>query len=264
MAKDILSTQNFTGGAGITGLPAGANTGEPVTFEQLNAISEGIAWKDSVRAASTANVTVASPGASLDGITLATNDRILLKNQTAPAENGIYVWNGSAVPATRAADMNLAPEFESAVASVEEGTANGGTTWRQTAVNLTVGTTAVAWVAFGTVAPAASETVAGIAEIATQAETDTGTDDVRMVTPLKLATYAGRAKRFAADVGDASATSIAVNHNLNTRDCIVRVRKNAGNYDDVECDIQRTSVNQVTLVFAAAPSLNGLRVIVIA
>jgi len=43
----------------------------------------------------------------------------------------------------------------------------------------------------GGAAAAASESVSGIAELATQAETDAGSDDLRIVTPLKLATYSG-------------------------------------------------------------------------
>lgn len=61
---------------------------------------------DAVRCASTANVTISAPGAALDGVTLAVGDRILLKDQTTASENGIYIWNGAAVAATRATDMS--------------------------------------------------------------------------------------------------------------------------------------------------------------
>ena len=52
-------------------------------------------------------------------------------------------------------------------------------------------------------------------------------------------------------------------HNLNSRDVIVRVFPNSGQYDDVEVDVQRTSVNAVALVFATAPATNAYRVVVI-
>lgn len=264
MAKDILSDHNFVGGAKITGLPAAVAAGHAVEFAQFLAAIEGLAWKDDVRLVATTNVTIATPGATINGVTMAAGDRMLLTAETAPADNGIYIWNGAAVPATRAPDMSSSAEFNSAVVTATEGTANPGTTWRQTAVNPTVGTTAIVFTSFQTAAPSSSETVAGILEIATQAETDAGTDDARAVTPLKLTTFSGKAKRYAAQLGDGSATSIAITHNLNTRDVNVQVYKNAGNYDTVDCECQRTSVNQITLIFATAPASNALRVIVVA
>lgn len=259
MALDVQRSLDFGNARRITNLPDGVGAQEPATVAQLNAAVEGIAWKDSVRVRTGSNVTVASPGASLDGVALAANDRVLLGAQTAPAENGIYIWNGAAVPMTRSLDMNVAAEVEQAVTTVEEGT-SAGTSWRQTIVNVTLGTTGLAWTTFGTAASAASETVAGIAELATQAETDAGTDDLRMVTPLKLATSVFASKKFAVNFGDGSATSYAINHNLNSFDVDVEVFRNSGNRDTVLCEIQRTTVNQVTLVFDSAVASNALRV----
>lgn len=248
----------------ITNLAAGAATGEPVTFEQLNSAMEAIAWKDNVRAATTANISIAAPGAAIDVVTMAINDRFLAKNQTSQPENGIYIWNGAATPATRAADSSTFDELESAVTTVDEGTSNAGTTWRQTQVNGVIATNNVIWTAFGAAVAAASETVSGIAELATQAETDAGSDDLRIVTPLKLATYSGRAKRYAVDVGDGSSTSIVVTHNLNTLDCVVYVRENGGSKREVIVEKQHTGVNSVTLLFDVAPASAAYRAIVVA
>jgi len=90
----------------------------------INAISNGQSWKDYCRAASTGNINIMAPGATIDGVTLATNDRILLKNQTNADENGIYVWNGSAVAATRAVDADSASELASASVVISEGAVN--------------------------------------------------------------------------------------------------------------------------------------------
>lgn len=264
MGTPILSDQDFGGGAKITGLPQAIANGQPLVFEQLGAALEGLSWKDDVRAASTATINLAAPGASIDGVTMVSGNRFLAKNQTAGAENGIYIWNGSAVAATRAADMNVSAEFNSATVPVVEGTTNAGTTWRQTAANPTLGTTPVVFTSFNAGAGAASETSAGVAEIATQAETDAGTDDVRFVTPLKLATYAGRAKRYSADVGDGSNTAITLTHNLNTRDVVVVVRRNSGTYEHVMVDWGATTLNTVTLTFATAPTAAQYRATVTA
>lgn len=86
--------------------------------------------KDAVRAASVANITIATPGATIDGVTMATGDRFLAKNQTTGSENGIYVWDGAAVAATRATDFDADVEVtQGASIDVVEGTVNGNTRW---------------------------------------------------------------------------------------------------------------------------------------
>lgn len=258
---DVQRTLDFGNSRKIINLPDGTNPQDPATVAQLNAAVEGLAWKDSVRVSTQGNLSLASPGAAIDGITMAANDRVLVRAQTTTTENGIYIWNGAAVAMTRSLDASTFAELEQAVITVEEGT-NAGATYRQTAVNGVIGTNAVAFTVFGTSAPAASETVSGTAELATQAETDAGTDDLRIVTPLKLATSAFGTKKFNANVGDGSATSIAVTHNLNTRDVKVEVYRNSGNFDTVLVEVQRTSVNAVTLLFDAAPAANAYRVMI--
>lgn len=261
MATQVLANLDFNGVARIQNLPDASSPQEPATLAQLNSLVEGVAWKDSCRVATQANLTLASPGATIDGITMTTSDRVLVRAQTAGAENGIYIWNGAAVAMTRALDMNVAAEVEQAVTTVEEGT-SAGVTYRQTAVNVTLGTTSLVWSVFGTAAGAASETSAGIAEIATQAETDGGADDQRFITPLKLAGSPFARKSFQSNVGDGSATSITLTHNLGSRDVRVEVYRNSGNYDTVHCDVQRPTTNTVTLLFAAAPTAGQYRALV--
>lgn len=260
MAVPVNTKLDFGSRRGIIGLAAAQAADEPVTLAQLTAAIEGNAWKDSVRVASVANITIASPGATIDGITMASGDRFLAKNQTAQTENGIYVWNGAATPATRALDASDFGELEGAVVNVEEGT-NAGTQWRQTQVNGVIGTNNVVWTSFGTAAPLASETTAGLLEIATQGETDTGTDDSRALTPLKARTASWMMRKSTpTNIGDGSATSITYTHNLGTDDVRVYVREVGGLKRNVLCEIQHTNTTQVTLVFDAAPALNSLRV----
>jgi hypothetical protein len=261
MALDIKRTLDMGGVSRITNLPDGVGAQEPATVAQLNAAVEGINWKDSVRVSTQGNLNLASPGATIDGITMAANDRFLARLQTTTSEIGIYIWNGAAVPATRSLDMNSAAEVEQATTTVEEGT-NAGATYRQTAVNVTLGTTPLAWTLFGTSAGAASESSAGILELATQAETDAGTDDLRAVTPLKLATSVFATRKFNANFGDGSATSFVITHNFNTFDVEVEVVRNSGNRDTVLAEVQRTSLNAVTIVVDAAPAANAFRALV--
>src|SRR5262245_812832 len=263
MARKHLSDLDFNGQARVTGLLDPSAAQDAATKAYVDAAIEGTAWKDSCRVSTQSNLNLASPGATINGITMASGDRVLVRQQTTGAENGIYVWNGAATPATRAPDCSTAAELEQAVTTVEEGT-DAGATFRQTAVNFTLGSGTVTWSAFGTSAPSASETTAGIAEIATQAETDTGTDDTRIVTPLKLATAANAKKKLSQNVGDGSATQYDVTHNFNTRDVHVEVYRNASPWDSVGCDVERPDANTVRLRFASAPASNAYRVVVIA
>lgn len=110
----------------------------------------GLSWKDNVRAATTANGALATAfanGQSIDGVTLATGDRILIKNQTTGSENGIYVVNASGSP-TRAADAATGDSLINASVFVSEGTNNADTAWTCNNNTITIGTTAIAWVQF--------------------------------------------------------------------------------------------------------------------
>lgn len=260
-SKQILVDYDFANGSKIINLPDGVNPQDAATVAQLNTLIEGLAWKDSVRVAASSNINLAAPGASVDGVTMVLNDRFAAKNQTAPEDNGIYIWNGAATPATRAPDASTFDELESAVVSVEEGT-SAGTTWRQSAVNGTLGVTAIVWAAFGSSAGAATESSAGIAEIATQAETDAGADDARFVTPLKLATSTLMIGRHAQTFGDGAATSYTITHNLNSRDVTANVYRNSGLYDRVEVGIEHTTVNAITITTAALVASNALRAVI--
>lgn len=118
---------------------------------QVDALIAGLgaSWKATVRAASTANVTLASAvenGDVLDGVTLATGDRILLKNQTTASENGIYVVAASGAP-SRASDADTGAELVNAAVIVSEGTVNADTWWLCTTnAPITLGTTGLTFV----------------------------------------------------------------------------------------------------------------------
>jgi hypothetical protein len=262
MSREFHTDISMQSGARITGLPAAVAADEPVNLAQMQAQLEGVSWKDSVRVASTANLTLSGPGATIDAITMSSGDRVLVKNQTTQSENGIYIWTGAATPMTRATDASTFQELEAAVVIVEEGTANIGTKWRQTQVNGTIGSSNVVWAADTTTVPSASESTAGTLEIATQGETDAGTDDARAVTPLKLANWSGRKRKGSTNIGDGSATSFNIDHNFGFREVVVEVYKNSGNFDTVIVDVTRPTANRVTLTFAAAPALNAYTVVV--
>ena len=261
MASKLFQTDIDLGNVSkIVQAPNAVSDTDVPNFGQVKALVEGNSWKDGVRAASTANINLASPGAAIDGVTMAANDRFLAKDQTTASQNGIYVWNGAAVAATRALDGSTFAELEAAVTIVEEGTTNVGTKWRQTQVNGTIDVSNVVWVADSSSAPPASETTAGIAEIATQAETDTGTDDSRFLTPLKGKNASWMVKKFSQTIGDGSALSYVVTHNLNNQRCMVDVTLTGSTFDEVECEVEHTSANSVTIKVNTAPAAGAYTV----
>jgi len=263
MARKVLTNLDFGSIARITNLPDAQGAQEPATLAQLNAVKENLAWKDDVRVASTANVNIASPGNTIDGVAVNAGDRVLLKDQTVPSENGLYVWNGATSPLTRAMDAQAGADFNSAVVGINEGTVNGGSTWRQTQTGIAVGTTAILWTSFGSATPDATTATKGKAQLASQADVDAGTDTTRIVTPATLSNWVGRLRKAVATIGDGSATQIDVSHNLNSRDVQVELRANSGAYDFVDCAVSLPDANTARLNFAAPPASNSLRVIVL-
>lgn len=153
VSGDSMSTNAslvFSGTGTVTGLPAPANDTDAANKAYVDALTSGLSWKQAVRVATTANVDLASElenGDTIDGVALVTGDRVLVKNQSVSAENGIYVVQASGA-AVRASDMNAASEFDGAAVFVKEGTTNQGTGWTETATVSTVGTDTVAFSQF--------------------------------------------------------------------------------------------------------------------
>lgn len=261
MARKVFTDLDLNSVSKVINLATPSASGDAATKGYVDSLVEGLAWKDSCRVATQANTNLSAPGATIDGITMASGDRVLVRAQTTVPDNGIYVWNGAASAMTRSLDATTFAELEQAVTTVEEGT-SAGTSYRQDQVNGTIGSSNVSWQTFGTSAPSASETTAGIAEIATQAEVNTGTDDLRIVTPLKLANWSGRVKKYAVSIGDGSNTSYTVTHNLNSLDVTVTVFANSTG-DEVITDVTHATVNTLTIVFASAPASNAYRVVVV-
>lgn len=135
---NTISTTNSNGdlvlspnGTGTVTVPSGYKnrsgfgSNSLVSKEYVDAVKVGLDFKDSVRVASTANVTISGPGAAIDGVSLSSGDRVLLKNQTSAATNGIYIFNGAASAMTRATDADSTAEVTSGMfVFVEEGTTN--------------------------------------------------------------------------------------------------------------------------------------------
>ena len=121
MSKQILSDLDFTSASRLLNLLDPVAAQEPATKAYVDNAVEGLAWKDSCRVATVSNLNLTAPGATIDGISMVANDRVLVKNQSTASQNGIYIWNGAATPATRASDANTFAELEQAESEVEVG-----------------------------------------------------------------------------------------------------------------------------------------------
>lgn len=131
----------------LTNLADPVNAQDAATKNYVDNAVQGLDAKASCVTASTANITTLSGLLTIDGITLVSGDRVLVKNQTAQADNGIYVASASAW--ARASDMNVWAEVPNAYVFVEGGSTQADTGWVCTSnAGGTLGTTAITWVQF--------------------------------------------------------------------------------------------------------------------
>lgn len=212
----------------IGSLADGVASTDAATVGQLTALKSGMDWKDSVRAATTVAGTLASSfenGDSVDGVTLATGDRILIKNQSTGSENGVYTVNASGAP-TRATDADSSTEVTSGmVVPVEEGTTNADSIWILTTnAPITLGTTSL--------------------------------------TYSRIPIGGGTVTKFTATGPGSAGTTWAVTHSLGTSDITFKLRDASTNADLI-ADAVNTDNDTLTFTFGAPQSINSLKVTII-
>lgn len=170
----------------------------------------GQVLKGSVRVSVSTNVNTAAPGASLDGVTLTNGDVVLLYGQTTGSQNGPYVFNGAATPMTRAANWDSSGEAVlGSYWIVREGTRADNFAIMTNDTTFTLGTSTMAVTHISATASAA--------------------------VPYEI------------DLGDGSATTFTVTHNLGTKAVLVSVFRNASPYDEVDVYVARPTANTVTI-----------------
>lgn len=135
------------------GAPSGANDAVTKAYADaaVASVLADFQWKQSVRAATTVAGTLATSfenGDTVDGVVLVTANRILIKDQAAPAENGIYVVQASGAP-VRALDADNATELLQAAVFVQEGTTNAEKAFvNSTDAPIVINTTGLVFIAF--------------------------------------------------------------------------------------------------------------------
>ena len=132
VAADLLKLNEFTAPDGaisansqkITNLATPTADGDAASKSYVDGVSQGLDVKDSCVAATTGNITISTAlnnGDTLDGVSLSTNDRVLVKDQSTASENGIYIVGSS--PA-RADDLAAGADAAGMFTFVEQGTVN--------------------------------------------------------------------------------------------------------------------------------------------
>jgi len=285
----------------ITGLGDPTGDQDAATKAYVDAARAGLDVKASVRVAST--VDLALTGAqTIDGVSAIAGDRVLVKDQTLPAANGIYVVASGAW--SRSTDADISVKVTTGMfAFVSEGTTNADSGWVLTTNDaITLGTTELVFTqnsGVGQITAGAgltktgntldvggttdritiggdtvdiASTYVGQSSITTLGTIATGVWNGTDIAVADGGTGAGTAAgaktnlgfmtRYATSIGDGAATDYTVTHSLGTRDVVVSVHDNA-TYEEVFVNVEKTSTSAVTIRFAVAPSSNAYRVIVI-
>jgi hypothetical protein len=268
----------------ITNLASPVTATDAANKQYVDDVAQGLNIHAASFAATTANLNAtysngtAGVGATLtnagtqaafqtDGTSPALNARILVKDQSTTFQNGIYtlttVGSGSTNwVLTRATDFDTAAEIAGGdFTFVDAGTTLANTGWVQIDEVTTVGTDPIVWQQFsGAGTYTASNGVQLVGSnfsgvVVANGGLSVGATGFEVDTAIVV-------EKYAANVGNGSATSYTITHNLGTRDVIVSIYDNSSPYAEVICDVQHTSTTAITLLFSVAPTSNQYRVVV--
>jgi len=263
MAVKMLTGVDFTNQKAINVADPTAAT-DGANKQYVDNVARNLNWKDAVQAASTANVTLATPGATMDGVTLVPG-RVLLKNQTDATQNGIYDWAGPSTLLVRSQDANANGELRGGTAvTVVAGTVNGDKVFIITTPDgsVTIGTDSITWGVLGGGTTYTSSN--GVQLVGNHIRLDLA-DTAPGLTIGGSGVgvdYTTVARRIAGNIGNGSLTTIDFTHSFGHKDVLVQV-VDATSGETVYPDITRPDNNTVRMVFATAPTTNQYRVIVV-
>ena len=164
ISTQASSNVAITGGS-ITGLGSPSNNSDVAIKSYVDNLVTGLKTRIIVRAASTGNISLSSDlqnGDTLDGVTLATNDKVLIKSQSDNTQNGIYKVVASGT-ASRDPDFDTVDELAGQMNIVKEGSVNADSFHLCTTDSGTIGAVAIT---FTQVTPSSGGTVTqvGIAQ----------------------------------------------------------------------------------------------------
>lgn len=240
--------------------PQSAN--DAVNLQFIEDYFTGLNEKTAVLASSSGNINLDAPGSTIGGVTMPLNGRFLAPSQTNNTQNGIYIWNGASVPATRSSDANTPAELTNATVYVPDPTGTTvGVTYRQITRNPVIGTDPIIWTVQGSSVPDATTTTPGRVSLATAANINNNTDTGKVITVEALLASTVIKRQAKATIGNGTDSTFTVSHTFNTFDVDVKVRRSAGDRADVYPDITRASNGSVTITFSYVPSVGEFTVL---
>lgn len=203
-ASAVAADASATAAATSETNAAASETAAAASAAAAAASAAGMKWRPSVRAATTANITL-SGTQTIDGVSVIAGDRVLVKDQSTSADNGVY--DVAAGAWTRSSDLDTWAELVSAAVIVEEGTTNKDTVWICTVdQGGTLGSTSVTWSSLTFSLADGSVTAA---KLASDAVTTVKIGD-NQVTLAKLATMAANTVLVNATSASAVPTALAI------------------------------------------------------
>ena len=248
-----FNSQRITNLADPTGATDGANK------QYVDNTTQGLDAKMSVKAASTANLTL-SGTQTVDGIALIAGDRVLVKDQSTASGNGLYVVAAGAW--TRTTDMDAWTEVPAAYVWVEQGTVNADSGWVCTAdQGGTLGSTAITWTQFS----GAGAITAGAGLTKTGATLDVGAGTGITVAADTVAVDATIIPRFYSSATHGAGTTISITKATHgcraSRGLLVQVQDEATGNVEIP-DISVAATGDVTITYGASVTANSKRVTV--
>lgn len=208
-----------------SGVPSAAT--DLATKQYVDDARAGISVKDPVKVVATTNIVLTAPGANVDGVAMAVDDRFLATTQTTTTQNGVYLWKGAAVAAVRSLDTDTTGEvLDGSLVAVGQGT-QAGSQYIQTA------------------------TPAGAPGAWTQTW-----------TKYTVGSGGGVLKFAGSNPTLVAGTFASVTHGLNTTDVIATVRDNTTG-ETVNIDWKVLDANNIQLRADVAVTAGTLRVVVV-
>ena len=262
MARKVYNGLDLTN-TRIVNLASPSLATDAVNKQYVDNLVNGLTWKTAVQCATTTSgalSTAYAAGQVIDGYTLAANDRILIKNQTNAAENGLYIVQASGAPVT-SPDGSTGELSSNATVRVNNGSVNLDTAWTLTTVGtITVGTTNQTWVRSDSGTPYSAGN--GLNLSSNTFSVNAGTGIIADGTSTRVDPSVVARKYSPPAIGNGSSTSITVTHNLGTSTPVVVLRDaSTGAY--VDTDVAVVDSNNVTFTFASAPATGAFNVTII-
>lgn len=234
--------------------PLGAATKQYVDAVAANAAA-GLDPKNAVKWTTDADIALTG-NVAVPGGTTAAGDEVLVKNQSTPSQNGIYVAAAGAW--ARRSDAVQGLLTSGALVLVLGGTYAGSQFYLQTADPITVGTTSQTWITFAVGSTYTNGNGLNLTGNTFSAKPGLGITVDGSGINIDTAVVV---RKYSTLVGNGSLTTITVTHNLNSQNVSVALREVATN-DLVFCGVSAPSVNTVSLTFATAPASNAYEVTV--